>query len=169
MIFDIAEKRKTHAGADRRDKEIDVIVVHAMCEWIAYKGNHYHAVDFLNEIGLSCHYMVGSQGSVIECADPKKRITWHAAGFNTHSIGIEVLVPGVYNYGTFIDKIKTRWVDPKQFSATCLLVQELMQDYPIYQLVRHCDISPQRKVDPGYGFPWEELTGWLDFQKETKH
>lgn len=161
--MNIVKRIHTTAGRARMPgHKIDSIIVHAMAEFIDYQGERYFAPDFLNKIGLSCHYMVDPSGGVIECAHPLEQTAYHAKGFNTHSIGIEILVPGVFNYSDFINRIDTPWVSDSQMSATCNLVAWCFNNFPIDTLLRHCDVSPQRKKDPGLGFNWEWLTDWLD-------
>lgn len=153
-------------GRDRGHNEVNTIVIHAMCEFIDYNGRRLSATNFLRDVGLSCHYMVTPKGSVIECANPRDRITWHAKGHNTNSIGIEVLVPDVFTYLKFIETINTTaWVKAPQFNSLIRLVNHLIDYYPIQKIVRHSDLSPERKADPGEGFEWVNFRGKCNLDK----
>ena len=137
-----------------------MIVVHAMGEYIdcGEKG-FLHAPDFLQDIGLSAHMLVAPDGTLYRCREDTEG-AYHARGFNTDSLGIEVLVPGRHNYGSFLNALKTNYVSQAQYDALVLQCRYWMQMYGIDKVVRHSDLSPGRKVDPGDGFPWDDfLTG----------
>lgn len=132
-----------------------MVIMHAMGEYI---GNQY-APDFLDSIKLSAHVLVTPSGSIIKCREDTE-VAWHAKGFNSNSLGVEFLVPGHHDYGTFLDTIaQPGWLTPEQFDAGVNLVAAWAYKYGLNgdQLVRHSDIDPDRKKDPGAGFPWEEL------------
>ena len=134
-----------------------MIVVHAMGEFLL-DPHPIHASDFLEKLGLSAHALVSPNGDITICRDDDQG-AYHARGYNTDSLGIEVLVQGHHNYGTFLEKIKTDWVTDEQWDATVTAVRHWMQAYdiPLHKVVRHSDISPGRKVDPGVGFKWEKF------------
>jgi len=138
-----------------------MIVVHAMGEYIL-DPHPIHAPDFLGKLGYSAHALITPTGHTIICRDPNQG-AYHARGFNTDSLGIEFLVKGEHNYGSFLEMIKTDWVGPSQWQEGVSLVREWMKQYHITEVVRHSDISPGRKVDPGTGFDWDkfqqEITG----------
>jgi N-acetyl-anhydromuramyl-L-alanine amidase AmpD len=73
----------------RGNAPINLIVVHAMGEYIKDGNNVYSAARFLKKIGLSAHYLVTPSGVILRCVR-EAQIAWHAKGFNTNSIGIEV-------------------------------------------------------------------------------
>lgn len=129
------------------------IVIHAMGEFIKCDGTYLHAVDFLREAGLSAHALICPDGSVIQCR-PIDKGAYHAKGHNTTSIGIEFLVPGPHDYGSFIEAIDKPYITDAQFLAGIALCKKWGEDLNI---VRHSDIDPQRKKDPGAGFPWDDF------------
>lgn len=131
----------------------DDIIIHAMGEFIKCDGSYLHAVDFLREIGLSAHALICPDGSIIQCR-PIDKGAYHAKGHNTTSIGIEFLVPGPHDYGSFIETIKKPYLTDAQYLAGVELCHKWGEDLNI---VRHSDIDPQRKKDPGAGFPWDEF------------
>ncbi|MCW8928793.1 MAG: N-acetylmuramoyl-L-alanine amidase [Gammaproteobacteria bacterium] len=154
-------KLPTLNGAVRdKNHKIDLIVIHAMSSYfIKDRGpNHIHAPDFLNSIGLSCHYMIDPSGICIECADPAKLTTWHAKGFNTNSIGIELLLPGCVTYSDFKDIMEHyNWITSAQLNQLtrmchALMVKFNMDGRPEKHIKTHCELDPTRKVDPGKHF-----------------
>ncbi len=121
-----------------------------------------HAPDFLDKYKLSAHALVKPNGDIYICRDDDE-VAWHARGHNTDSLGIEFLVEGEHTYATFLDKIKTPYLSVMQLDAGIEAVKTWLASYPIEELVRHSDISPGRKVDPGDGFPWSDFlkeVGW---------
>lgn len=136
-----------------RKKTPNKIIIHSMAEYI--RGvNDLSAVDLLDELKLSAHYLITPSGVSIFMVDPDN-IAWHAKGFNSDSIGIEFLVPGVYSYESFLERIKTPYIYGEQYTKGVQLCRELIKEYNITEVVRHSDIDPDRKSDPGDGFPWE--------------
>jgi len=133
------------------------IVVHAMGEYIKTgKDTYTHAVAFLNDLKLSAHVLVAPNGDIYRCRYDDERAS-HAKGFNTDSLGIEFLVKGNHDYGTFLETIKTDYITHEQLDAGLEVVKEWLQLHNIKTIERHSDISPGRKVDPGEGFDWKEF------------
>lgn len=111
------------------------------------------APDFLEKLSYSAHALIVSNGDVMICRDEAEGAI-HARGFNTNSLGVEFLVQGDHNYASFLEAIKTDWVTPAQWKSGIELIQEWKSRHNIREIVRHSDISPGRKVDPGAGFDW---------------
>lgn len=139
------------------------IIIHSMAEYV--QGTY--APDYLWNIDLSAHYFIEPNGNVIKGPAPNIRCR-HAGRsewggqkwLNTSYVGIEVLVEGDHDYASYIEAIK----DPASFKAIqyiklARLVQDLAALYPIVpsNIVRHSDVSPGRKVDPGTGFDWQKF------------
>ena len=141
------------------------IVIHCMGEYIADgRGGFDHAVPFLNKYKLSAHSLIAPDGSNYRCREDNEG-AWHARGFNKNSLGIEFLVQGDHDYGSFVDTIKNKYLTEIQYQAGVAQVREWMSKYDIARIDRHSDISPGRKVDPGAGFPWRRFIidiGWED-------
>ena len=131
------------------------IVIHAMGEYII-DPEPMLAVDFLEKIGLSAHYLILPSGDIMICRRPEEG-AYHARGFNTGSIGIEYLVEGEHDYGSFLKAIKTDYVTDNQWVAGVELVLHLQHVYQIKSIDRHSDLSPGRKSDPGTGFKWHKF------------
>lgn len=135
------------------------IVIHAMGENIQSDNNpevYDHATVFLNNYKLSAHKLIAPNGDVYVCRFDNERAS-HARGFNTDSLGVEFLVQGNHNYGTFINKIKTPYLTPEQYESGLMVVRDWKQLHDIQSIDRHSDLSPGRKVDPGLGFPYQEF------------
>jgi len=133
-----------------------LIVVHSMGENIDDGKSITPARDFLDDYKLSAHVLCKPDGDLIRCRSDEQT-AWHARGHNRNSLGIEILVPGIHNYSTFLKAIKkVRWATEEQMVSTAAQVREWMDlyDIPISKVVRHSDLSPDRKVDPGTGFNW---------------
>ena len=135
------------------------IIVHAMGELIG----GIPAVDFLRDVvKLSAHVLVCPNGDVIRCRRDNQG-AYHAKGFNANSLGIEVLVAGNHDYGSFKKMITEPYLTSAQYEAGVQFVRdEWVTKRGIAQIDRHSDVSPERKVDPGDGFPWEQ------FKREVK-
>lgn len=129
------------------------ILIHSMAEYLELGDRDLHAADFLEQAGLSAHYLVTPSGVVIQTRQDTQG-AYHARGFNEDSIGIEFLVPGVHTYATFLESIKKPYLHDQQYAAGVNLVSHLVNKYGIEDIKRHSDVDPGRKKDPGEGFPW---------------
>lgn len=133
------------------------LVIHAIGEYIGGEGWKHHAVQHLNREKLSAHLVIGPDGKKYKCRD-YNRIAWHAKGHNTNSIGIEVCVKGVFMaYQPFLDAMKEDWITNMQYGVLVGECIDIIKEYPITEVVRHSDIDPKRKQDPGEGFPWDKF------------
>ena len=134
-----------------------MVVVHSMGEFLL-DPHPIHATDFLEKIGLSAHALVDSKGNTYLCRDDDQ-MAYHAKGYNKTALGIEFLVEGHHTYASFLEAIKADWVTSEQFDAGVEAVKIWCRAYdiPREKVVRHSDISPGRKVDPGTGFKWEKF------------
>jgi len=141
---------KRYSGIGGGIQTPDTLVIHAMSEYI----NGMYADEFLSSVGLSAHFLLKPNGEFIKLRKTTE-VAWHAKGFNTNSIGIEVLVEGSHTYDTFLEKIKTDWVKPEQYKALIEMSNGIIEHYDIEKVVRHSDLSPERKKDPGDGFKWQ--------------
>jgi len=126
-----------------------------MAEYIE-DGITYHAVDYLNKLGLSAHSLITPSGVNIRCRKNGEG-AYHAKNFNTDSLGIEILVPGVHTYQTFIRKIQEPYCTQIQYDSTVSQVKDWIRIFGITEIKRHSDIDPTRKKDPGDGFPWTQF------------
>jgi len=111
-----------------------------------------------SDSGVSSHYVINEDGTVLRLVDEGKR-AWHAGAsywrgvtdVNSASIGIEIVNPGhEFGYRPFPDD---------QVSAVVRLANEICKrhDIPRANVVGHSDVAPARKQDPGELFPWDKL------------
>lgn len=132
------------------------IVIHAMSEFFFVNGETMSARDFLDSIGLSAHALILPSGDVIRCRS-SDQTAYHARGHNTNSLGIEFLVPGENSYSEFVNTLKTDWVSDAQYETGVELVKHWINEFGPQIVIRHSDLDPARKVDPGEGFKWEQF------------
>jgi AmpD protein len=134
-----------------------LIVVHCMGEFLL-DPKPIHASDFLAKLGLSAHALIAPNGDVWVCRDDDQG-AYHARGYNTDSLGVEFLVEGHHDYGSFLEAIKGDYITDVQWLAGVNAVKSWVEAYeiPKDKIVRHSDISPGRKVDPGKGFKWDKF------------
>jgi len=147
----------SHLPKGNRHNKPKMIVVHCMGEYIL-DPEPEHAVQFLDKLGLSAHILVDPAGDIFRCRSDREG-AYHARNYNTNSLGIEFLVEGEHNYGSFLEMIKTPYITTAQWEAGVEVVSDWVKLYDIEedQIVRHSDISPGRKVDPGEGFHWQDF------------
>lgn len=165
-------KRYTNIGGGTQTPSL--LVIHAMAEHIRvdkgfeHKGGVIHAGvytahEWLQKLGLSAHYLIEPNGDIIKQRSTKQ-MCWHAKNYNNGSVGIEVLVEGTHDYTSFVKVIKTDWVKAEQYQALVEISNDVVTWFDIDKVenvVRHSDISPGRKVDPGEGFKWDYFKGEL--------
>lgn len=141
----------THGGGENKPKRI---IVHAIAEFL--KDNSY-APYFIESIGLSAHAYITPSGVTIRSRSDNE-VAYHAKGHNQDTLGVELLIPGEHDYGSFLEAIKNNYVTSEQYRALLILVRDnWMREYGITKVLRHSDIDPDRKKDPGAGFPWEDF------------
>ena len=76
--------------------------------------------------------------------DAGKSLHEGVSGLNSHYLGIELLVPGVNDYGSFSKKINQKGTYSKaQFDTTVEVFKYWMKQYniPVSRVVRHSDVS----------------------------
>ena len=107
---------------------------------------------------VSCHYLIDNSGRIVQMVKDQD-VAWHAGvsywdgmkDLNNSSIGIELQNKGQeFGYEQF---------RKDQISSLISLIKLLKQKYNISDafILGHSDISPNRKIDPGYLFPWHQL------------
>lgn len=129
------------------------IIIHSMGEFIDLPGGGKHAVSYLAGVGLSAHAIIAPDGTNYRCRKDTQG-AYHALGHNTDTLGLEFLVQGVHTYGTFLQTIRKPYITAEQYEVGVQQVKEWIKHWGITEVLRHSDISPERKVDPGDGFPW---------------
>jgi len=110
------------------------------------------------ESGVSCHYVVGEDGTIIQMV-PEASRAWHAGvshwrgitDINSCSIGIEIHNPGhEQSYPDFPG------AQMAAVEALCLDIVRRNKIAP-YNVLAHSDVAPRRKIDPGEKFDWARL------------
>lgn len=148
------------------------IILHSMSEYLMWKGKKLSASDFLKSIGLSVHGFIHPDGTYEKMIESPRK-AFHAgkslhegvSGLNSHYLGVELLVPGVNDYGSFSKKIQTPGTySQAQFDKTVAVFKFWMDKYniPASRVVRHSDVSGddvrgkgKGKTDPGKAFDWK--------------
>lgn len=153
--MNIIQKPSPHF--DERTDKINMIVIHATAT--ATLGETFsYLVHSKAPNRVSAHYVIDRDGTVYQLVDEQKR-AWHAGvslwdgktDINSCSIGIEFQCPAAHDeLGDFT---------PEQLQTGVLLCRDICTRYGItaHNVVRHSDIAPGRKKDPGALFPWEEF------------
>ncbi len=147
--------RRQSANFGERKAGIDMLVLH-------YTGMETGAaaIDWLcdEQSGVSCHYLVDLDGSIIQMVCESKR-AWHAGksywggvtDINSCSIGIEIQnqghMAGLPEYPDI------------QIDAVIALSKDIITRHgiPASRVLGHSDVAPGRKNDPGEKFPWVRL------------
>ena len=162
--MNIIERPLAHGGEGNKPNRI---IVHAMAERIPWKGKIYYAQDFLDLDdkdkggGLSAHALIWPNGDVMRCRNDDQT-AWHAKGHNKNTLGVEFLVEGEHTYGSFLRAMREPYVYKPQFDAGVELLNDWMSKHNIKNIVRHSDIDPDRKQDPGSGFNFKKLIDSID-------
>ena len=139
----------------RKNRKIRFIIIHytgmktALSSIRRLKSKRYK---------VSCHYLIDNSGKIVQMVNDQD-VAWHAGisywdgmkRLNNSSIGIEL-----QNKGQEFGYEKFR---KDQISSLIRLIKLLKQKYNISDafILGHSDISPNRKIDPGYLFPWHQL------------
>ena len=137
------------------------VIVHAMAEFVIKDGRAYHAIEWLRKKKQSAHIFVTPSGTIIRSRGDDQ-VAWHAKaqGHNFKSLGIEFLVPGAHDYGSFLDTIKRDYLTPQQYSAGVEFCRkEWVNKLGILHFAKHSTIDPAMKEDPGGGFNWTQFLG----------
>jgi len=137
---------------------------------VQYIVLHYTSADLnrslqlLTETEVSSHYLIGEAPPTIYRLVDENRRAWHAGDsqwqgrtwLNGTTIGIELVNQGFYDTpaGRYWQPFA-----PAQIEALIALLKDIMQRHqlPPGSILAHSDIAPQRKVDPGPLFPWQQL------------
>ncbi|WP_022962096.1 N-acetylmuramoyl-L-alanine amidase [Halopseudomonas pelagia] len=151
-------KIDTRYASANHDSRVQYVVLH-------YTSSGFErSLDHLLNGDVSSHYLIGAQPPIIYRLVEEDRRAWHAGDsswqgrtwLNSTSIGIEIVHPG---YSDMADgRVWHPW-QQDQINALIPLLQDILQRHGLSpeRVVGHSDIAPQRKVDPGPLFPWQQL------------
>jgi len=150
-----------HNKYGRGHQRPDTIIVHSMGEFLSNDDvNYIYAPEYLELTKVSAHVIVAPNGDVYRCRADEE-IAWHAgSGFNTDSLGIEFMVPGKYSWATrenFYTAISKAYLSDEQYQSGVDVCKAWVDKWGIKSVKRHSDVAPDRKKDPGSGFPWEQF------------
>jgi len=134
------------------------IIIHAMGEFIDDEDRDYSAHGWLNKLGLSVHILLTPSGVPIRCRNDSQK-AWHAKNNNTNTLGIEFLVSGLHNYSTFLKAIKKPYLTDSQYHSGIEIIDKWLMNYKLTKdaVTTHHLIDPDRKYDPGDGFPLDKF------------
>ena len=134
------------------------MMIHAMAMNIYYNGRMYSYRELLEELDRGIHFAILPCGQVIQHNDPRS-VLWQARGANETTCGVELLIPGVFDYTAFVSKLHTdEWVGyPIQQYQGLRTVMSHLVDLDYVQSPRtdwqlHEQQSGGRKPDPGPHF-----------------
>jgi N-acetylmuramoyl-L-alanine amidase len=108
--------------------------------------------------------MIGEAPATTYRLVDENRRAWHAGDsqwqgrtwLNGTTIGIELVNQGFYDTPS-----GRHWQPfaPAQIDALIVLLKDIMQRHQLApgSILAHSDVAPQRKVDPGPLFPWQQL------------
>ncbi|WP_386687260.1 1,6-anhydro-N-acetylmuramyl-L-alanine amidase AmpD [Lonepinella sp. MS14437] len=106
------------------------------------------------QVRVSAHFLIERDGRVTQYVSLQDR-AWHAGlscfngrdKCNDYSIGIE------------LEGSNQQPFTQQQYVKLAELTQQIMALYPQItpeRIVGHCDIAPERKIDPGQYFEWDK-------------
>lgn len=106
----------------------------------------------IKDLRVSAHCLINRQGKITQYVNFND-MAWHAGlsefngrdKCNEYSIGIE------------LEGSNNQPFTEAQYQSLAQLTKVLMNEYPQINLQRiagHCDIAPERKIDPGQYFDW---------------
>lgn len=156
------------------DTPVDAIIIHSISLPPGYYGDHDIEDFFTNTLDhnkdvyyqqikhlkVSAHLLIRRTGELVQFVNLYNR-AWHAGqsklegceNCNNFSIGIEL-------EGTDSTPFET-----PQYQTLREVIGCIMQYFPQItpqRIVGHCDIAPERKMDPGSCFDWKQLSDWLE-------
>ena len=147
------EKPAKSGFTKNNSRKIDAIIIHSVFN---NSGGDLYNVDSIikqfTRYHVSAHYLIGRDGVVYRLVN-EKDIAYHAGksqlpdgrrSVNSCSIGIELV--------TSFTEAPTEL----QINALVELVKNIQLRHKIKYILRHSDISPERKTDP-WNMDWENF------------
>jgi N-acetylmuramoyl-L-alanine amidase len=169
---------------ERELRDIELVVIHATelpdLETAREYGERIHYED--SRTGNSGHFYIDRDGSVHQWV-PMDRVAHHVRGFNSKSIGIELV-----NRGRWPDWLHSRRQDwsedysEAQIESLIELLHALKSNLPnlryiaghdeldagLIEATDNASIQVRRKVDPGPLFPWGDVEANVDLARVGK-
>ncbi|MEM8961517.1 MAG: N-acetylmuramoyl-L-alanine amidase [Acidobacteriota bacterium] len=142
-----------------RPGPVQILVLHAMGEWVARDDGFQHCTDLLYNLGLSVHALCLPDGRIVECV-AAENVAYHAGPHNATSVGMEIVVAGAHNLDSLYERIAD--VDnppfrPAQYESAGWWFRKQANrfDLDFSAIKTHAELDPQRKRDPGAAFDLE--------------
>ncbi len=175
LLSDCTQCRSPNKDARPENTTINLIVIHSISlppgqydndsieDFFQNKLdiNDHPYFEEIHRMKVSSHILIKRGGEIIQFV-PFSQRAWHAGqstydgreNCNDFSIGIEL-------EGTDTDPF-----EETQYKKLSQLIIALQTTYPetTDRITGHSDIAPGRKTDPGTGFDWDRLNGYLDRQ-----
>lgn len=144
--------------SEPRREKVDLLVVHAMGEWVVLDGVYRHCTDHLREVGLSVHAFCLPDGRIVSSVDTA-RVAHHARAYNPRSIGLELVVEGAHDDQSLFARIDDTAEPPytaAQYQAAGWWFRSQADRYGLaFGHVTPHSALDDRKRDPGQAFDWE--------------
>jgi N-acetyl-anhydromuramyl-L-alanine amidase AmpD len=158
-----------------RDRPVNRCVIHSMRARFDVEGRTMTAPGFLRHVRLSVHDLISPSGNVYRLV-PWDRRASHAKGFNTGSIGVELLVYDEAHgltYDAFLELIgihpgTKEMIEPlpnpytdAQYRSLGWWMAEARRGLTEVRALgdsgfhTHAELDPTRKYDPGPAFSME--------------
>ncbi len=143
-----------------RTHPVDLLVVHAMGEWVIDDlGEYHYCSDWLNILKLSVHAFCLPDGRILQSVSPD-HVAFHAKEFNPHSVGMEFIIAGAHTYQTFLQRIADvnhpPFTPAQYLSGGWWFRQQAQRFHLTFQHIKsHKELAPHRKEDPGAAFNWK--------------
>ena len=140
-----------------RTAAVDLLVLHAMGEWvISRRGLYHHCTDYLQSSGLSVHAFCLPDGRIIESVDPALK-AFHAGQANDRSIGMELVIAGGHDLTSLRQRMNDVDAPPftaAQYEAAGWWFRQQADEHGLDQssIRTHAELDPARKEDPGRAF-----------------
>ena len=154
-------------GVERPGK-VDMIVIHSIGGPRCVNGAPYfdqvrQNANFWKEYieqqdGKSIHYIIDREGALAKSLSENK-VAWHVKGYNSRSIGIELVNNGD-GHDPYTDS---------QIATLNKLINDIRARHPITRVAAHSELdkrnmeestgcpNARRRVDPGPLFPWDKI------------
>ena len=149
-----------------RPGPVEILVLHAMGEWVLRDGAYQHCTDLLYDLGLSVHAFCLPDGRLIRSVPPE-HVAYHAGEANDRSIGIEVIVAGGHDLAGLKERMQDVANPPYadvQYDTVGWWLRRQAERFRLGfdDVTTHAALDPMRKQDPGAAFDMERLRAAFD-------
>lgn len=143
--IEVSYQYNLQQNSNPRTKEINLIILHHTGDSSAKT-----TIKTLLERGLSTHYIIDQDGTIYYVVD-ESRAAWHTAGYNSRSIGIDLVNTGHANMP----------YTEAQYQSLNKLIDDIVRRHPTIKkdnqhILGHFQFDPQ-KWDPSPNFDWAKI------------